>query len=129
MSDKQISTKYIRELGLAPHPEGGWFKVVHVSDDKITSPYVDGKANRGVYMDYIAEDMQGGRTDSVRSRIDITRPLCSTIHYLLTPEKLDLEEHDKSKKLPARHRNHSGYFHTNVRDSNRVQAILTKLSH
>jgi predicted cupin superfamily sugar epimerase len=50
MSETEISRNYIRELGLVPHPEGGWFKVVHVSDDKISSPYIDEKANRGVYM-------------------------------------------------------------------------------
>lgn len=32
MSDSELARKYIQELELLPHPEGGWFKLVHVSD-------------------------------------------------------------------------------------------------
>lgn len=47
MSDIMVAEKYIHELGLVPHPEGGWFKVVHVSSDHISSPYVDVQGDRG----------------------------------------------------------------------------------
>ncbi|KAK9899953.1 hypothetical protein P389DRAFT_165050 [Cystobasidium minutum MCA 4210] len=87
MSELALAQGYIRDLDLVPHPEGGWFKLVHVSDDKIPSPYV--------------------------KHDDRERSLCSVIYYLLAPEKLSLTGEDKPASLPAKHRNHAGYFHTN----------------
>jgi predicted cupin superfamily sugar epimerase len=47
MTAQELARKYIQQLVLAPHPEGGWFTLVHLSDDKILSPYVQ-QGNRGM---------------------------------------------------------------------------------